>query len=481
LYEKSRNSRLLYPLLLLLILGPWAREFAGIAGALIIVNEVFRRRPLGPLTLIAVIGFLHALFPTFIVTLFYPDLPVNFVFTMGNLGNFIAPEPGGATVWAVIGRLHWRIFLDLFSILPPSLVLTGILIGLYRLRFDRSGSSELCKRELFLLVFFCASFLPFLKIFNSQVHLAYCLIPLSLLLAMQIEYALRVQLSSKRSLRSIILVVVTVAALDNALNIYAVRHVTRDIYSQIMSLAGWFEGAVPKGTVVISNAHHLEDIRLYSRGHIDPWAAVGGIPDKSRWLYEPKDYARFFDPNFRRAVLLLDVRKPKLTGQRGRERVFREVLHPVFDMETIGKIARVASRYFFLDPLRLILPTNVSAWAGPPDLEFDFYRGPSLKKFPFRREVAVDYYLYRMTGDHVWQWAPHPVLLKESYFSFNIVGYRDRVYAIPQTEGAFELARVLSGGYSRSFVGDDLESVTKAIHNSLSNKESGILQSMPAR
>jgi len=51
---------------------------------------------------------------------------------------------------------------------------------------------------------------------------------------------------------------------------------------------------------------------------------------------------------------------------------------------------------------------------GPPDLEFDFYRGPALSGEPFLREVAVDYWLYKVTSDKVWTWS-QPTLLVQNY------------------------------------------------------------------
>ncbi len=476
-YEKCWDYRWLLILVPVLIVGPWVREFVGIVGPLILVNEFLQRRPVGVISLIAAVGFLHALFPTFLVSLFVPNLPVAFVFNVGNLGNFIAPESSGATFIESVRQFHWRIFLDLFSILPPSLVLLAALVFAYRLVFYRTSCGEHWKRDIFLLIFFVGSFLPFLKLFNSQVHLAYSLMPLSVLIAGQVEYIFIKQGAPPWSgLRRVLIAIVTVAVLDHAVNIYTVRHVTQDIYGTIISLARWFQQEVPKGTVVISNAHHLEDIRVYSNGHIDPWAAVGGIPDRTKWLYGPDDYRRFFNSNQRQPVLLLDVRKPKLAGQRGRERVLREVRDPIFAIEKVGKIATVSSSYFFCDPLRHLLPTSVTAWMGPPDLEFDFYRGPRLKRFPFMRQVAADYYLYRITGDRVWRWAPHAVLLKQSYFGFNIVGYRDRVYAIPQSEGAFDLNRLRSDGYSQSFEGEDVENVVTAIQSSVAATDRQILE-----
>ena len=39
--------------------------------------------------------------------------------------------------------------------------------------------------------------------------------------------------------------------------------------------------------------------------------------------------------------------------------------------------------------------------------------------------------------------APDPVLVEEGYKGFNLVRYGEKIYAIPQREGAFQIERVL--------------------------------------
>jgi hypothetical protein len=135
-------------------------------------------------------------------------------------------------------------------------------------------------------------------------------------------------------------------------------------------------------------------------------------------------------------------------------------------MVFLGKIAAVHYVYPFFDPVRLLLPTTVATWPGPPDLEFDFYRGPALSGQPFLREVAADYLFYKMTGDGVWKWM-QPTLLVENYYGFNLVGFHNVVYAIPQAEGAFELDRIRRHGYSRSFESANLESLKASIRRAV--------------
>ena len=56
-----------------------------------------------------------------------------------------------------------------------------------------------------------------------------------------------------------------------------------------------------------------------------------------------------------------------------------------------------------------------------------------------------------------------PTLLAQNVNGFNLIGYHDIVYAIPQPEGAFDINRVQNNGYSRTFQGPDIDTVTAAI------------------
>lgn len=457
-FRYDRDGRLLWflPLGLFLLIGPWVREFIGIAPALIIVREIIYRRGIRPVGVVAAVGFIHALFPTLLVSVFVNSLPVVFVFKIGNLGNFLSISPD------TVAGFHWRIIGDIFSIFPPSLVLFGLAsIGWSSLAYWRKDPEQF-RQQLFLLIFFVAAFLPFLKLFNEQVHLAYCLMPLSILLAKQVEFVygkLRDRPYDQITLGAAILLVIVVA--DHAVNIFSVRQATREIYASIISLANKFAAELPPNAIIISNAHHVEDIRLYSHGHIDAWNAGGGIPDQAKWLRDADALQQQLKNWGGRDVYFLDMRLPRREGQRGAGRVHFFVRDEVVPMKSLGQIATTRYTYPFFDPLRFLLPAEVATWPGPPDLEFDFYRGYALSGEPFMREVALDYMFYKVITDKLSSW-PSPTLLEQSFHGFNLIGFKNIVYAIPQPEGAFDLDRVHSHGYSRSFEGATIE-IVKAL------------------
>ena len=61
-----------------------------------------------------------------------------------------------------------------------------------------------------------------------------------------------------------------------------------------------------------------------------------------------------------------------------------------------------------------------------------------------------------------WHWK-FPLLLVENVKGFNLVGYRNRVIAIPQSGGAFDQQRVDRGGYSAVFIGESVQEVVRAV------------------
>jgi hypothetical protein len=265
--------------------------------------------------------------------------------------------------------------------------------------------------------------------------------------------------------RSIFFVFLSMILLDHALNVYAVRKVTGDIYKGVTTTANWFVENVPEGTPVITNAHHLEDVRFFSDGHIEPWGAPGGIPDQRKWMHNPSDLQKLLDDSRQRNrdVYFFEVEIMETPGQRGLGRRLFYVRDKNVKMEDLGILHTIQARYLFLDPLKYLIPMGQITWPGPPDLEFDFYRGPALDGTPFCREVYAKYHLYKAADDKVFVASVHPQLVEENFHGFNLVLYLNRIYAIPQPEGAFEIKRIKSGSYSRAFEGDSISEVKQLI------------------
>jgi hypothetical protein len=474
-YGNAKTSRWRWmwqiPLCLVLLVGPWFREFAGVTPLLILVAEALGlvgRRSV-TVALIAICGFAHALFPTAVLHFAaFPELPLLPVYRLGNLADALSKSSSDAGLLGSLQALHWRIFGDIVSVLPPSLfaiALAGLFVSLIRL-----DSIRPTRGVLFLSVFFALTFLPFLRTFHEQVHFAYCTIPISILLVLAVE-RLWLQSEGVRWRRVALVSVLLVPLGDQAINIYAVRHVTESIYAGIRRQAAWFTEHTPPGTVVMCNAHHIEDIRYYSRGHIDLLATAGGTPDFSHWIPDEKVLAVKL-PGVKGPLYCLDARLTADDDQRGAPRRNWVVRDEVLDLEPV-RAERVRCRYPFLDPLRLLLPTQNLCWPGPPDLEFDFYRGPARGRTRLRQrfefEVSLEYRLYvaKSLVLHKYRYPVQPVLLAQNVRGFNIVGYKNDVVAIPQNEGAFDPVRVARCGYSQIYRGDSLDDVKRRVETAV--------------
>ncbi len=133
------------------------------------------------------LAFAHAVFPTALPHyLFFPELTVAPIYQLGALGSRRASvtgiEPNAPLLDADRASKRpypspkWRIFLDLkVSILPPTLFLLAL--GGWAGAAMRSRTAAIPGRPAaFLAFFFLLTFLPFLKVFKEQVHLAYCLV-----------------------------------------------------------------------------------------------------------------------------------------------------------------------------------------------------------------------------------------------------------------------------------------------------------------
>jgi hypothetical protein len=472
LYGNVKTSRRPWmwgiPLGLVLLVGPWFREFAGVTPLLILAAEGLegsgRRRV--SVIVIGLCGFAHALFPTALLHVAaYPDLPVLPVYRLGNLADALGKSSVHGNLFVHLAALHWRIFGDIVSVLPPCLFV--IAFGSLVAGLLRRESLRPTKGVLFLSAYFALTFLPFLRTFHEQVHFAYCEIPISMLLVLAVE---RLWLLSEgvRWRRVALASVLLVPLGDQAINIYAVRHVTDSIYAGIRRQAAWFTEHTPSGTVVMCNAHHIEDIRYYSRGHIDLWATAGGIPDHSHWIPGPNELAVKLR-DLKAPLYCLDARLTADDHQRGAPRQNWVVRDEALDLEPV-RAERTRCRYPFIDPLRLLLPTKSLCWPGPPDLEFDFYRGPARGRTRMRQqfefEVSLEYRLYAVKNLALHKYPARPVLLAQNVRGFNIVGYKNDVVAIPQSEGAFDPARVARCGYSQVFHGDSLDDLRHRVETS---------------
>jgi hypothetical protein len=335
------------------------------------------------------------------------------------------------------------------------------------------------RRDVFLAWWFLLSFVPFLKLFTEQVHLAYCLLPASIIIVAALEEMWPAMQRLRGVIRYAFLTALFVATADHFLNPFNSYRVVHSINEGISKVALWFRSSVPPGSIVVSNALHAEDIRLFSDGHVKVyWTVQSGIPRVEDTVAEPRVLEELLKENHgKRNVYFLDV-DFDYTLDKANYHFHKYVRNRSVDMKEIGLVHITQVRYPFIDVIKTWVTRSYISFLGAPDLENDFYRGPAQNGAPFTREVYAEYRVYRVIGTKVDLWDPAGAvqMAQEGYRGFNILELNARYFGIPQGEGAFDLQKVRKKMYSKSFVADGYDEILRQIDGSI-KKERGAAQS----
>jgi hypothetical protein len=436
-----------------MFVGPWLREFIGILPLLIATLELQRARRPSWLMGLAGVCFLQALFPTALMHWFaFPDLPLKPVFALGNLAAQLqqAGDPiAGSWLSGQLQRIKWDASCHFLVLYPPLLFLlawlaygvqvlhraasveprsrlrrvccfvlpclyAAVCVGLGLLQRNYNVSLlalglvfgvALIALEIdrFLTVWFLLSFLPFLKVFTEQVHLAYSLLPASIILAAVIEKLyVREAAGWRRGARYLATAVLALAVVDHGLNLYASWHAVAAMDGAVVAVARWFEANVPPGSAVVANALHLEDIRLASKNHFSSyWTVAAGIPADNRGLTTAAKLEQLLQAHRQSGdVYFLDIDfdyLPSKVGYHSHQYVRKRNVA----LESLGLVHVLRSRHPYVDPFKRFVPRRYLSFLGPPDLENDYYNGPAQDGTPFLREVYAEYHVYRVAGTRV--------------------------------------------------------------------------------
>jgi hypothetical protein len=489
-------------LYVVLFLGPWFREFIGLLPVLVVILEIQRARRPTILMAIAGLFFLHSLYPAAIMKFtIYPGVPLKPVFAMGHLGVQTGTTRGEAvtllaTIWSGI---RWEMPLHFLSLYPSLLLLLvqiALLLPAFRLatffKIARIGGDSagirnmyrarplprhlllsllfvvgaiallavnwrygigfwLCsglvflalRRDAFLASWFLLFFTPFLWVFTEQVHLAYPLLPASIIVVTGIEDLDKAILAAPlRATRWAFMAVLAIALGDHSLNPYSSYIVVHSVNSGILQTARWFRSHIPQGSIVICNALHAEDIRLFSHNHFTSlWTVRAGIPRDNAAVTDPEQLAAVLrGVQGRKEVYFLDL-DFNYTPAKVRYHAHKYVRNESVAMRNVGVIHTTRALYPYLDPLKALVSRPYISFLGPPDLENDFYRGPAQNGSLFVREVYANYHVYRVTGTEVAPWEPNSTwnFVEKSYKGFNIFENRNRYIAFAQFLGPVDL------------------------------------------
>jgi hypothetical protein len=385
----------------LLLIAPLYREFAGIVPLLVLFLEARQGRRRFCVIGLAVLTFFLAVYPTLIPhLLFFPNLKVARIFELGVLGGktHVGIDDSGSLLkqsTQMIGNLKWRVGLDLLAVLPPTVFLLA-LCGWIAAARRRKRPALPWGQAAFLGCFFLLSFLPFLKVFKEQVHLAYCLVPASIMLAASVEALWLDGVADRQVARLVVTGLLLLIVADHALNLFTVRGATQTCYAAIRDLATVCEREIPERSIILSNAHHAADVQWDCQGRFDLMYTVMTSDRRDLLIDSPKVLNELLRGAHDRRVFCLDVRLPRLRGQYGGDRANWIVRNRPVELLDLGRIGHVSYRYPVVDPLKLLVPISHMSWPCSPDLQFDYYRGPALGGPSWLREVAVSYYLYEL-------------------------------------------------------------------------------------
>jgi hypothetical protein len=512
-------------LCLVMLIGPWFREFIGIVTVLVIFEELRRNRRPTWLMAAAALFLLHALFPTALIHyIFAPDLPIRSIFALGSLAQTLeAPIvwQGDTAAWlrAQFNAVRWLAGWHFIVLLPPSLLVLAVvsflaesirdlmrlipnqmqvrgaelskvffqtilplayaalLVGIKCFKGDwHTIGVFLClglavialKRSVFLAVWFLLAFLPFLKVYTEPVHLAYALVPASITVAGTVEKLWALTAGVRwpvRAVRYAMAAILVIAIGDHALTLYGSYRVVTDSYNGIARVGDWLRENTPSGSIVIGNGVHTADVQFYSQGHIIPYRSAGPTSDP-RVVMTPRQLETLLAKNFdRRDVYLLDM-DCDFPCDKSWYHSHRFVENKGVAKQDLGKIHVTKTRYPFLDPLRNLIDRPYITFLGPPDLENDFYHGRARNGRFQRYELNVEYHVYKITSKQVRDyWYPEaPVSMAlEGFHGFNILRFNSRYFAIPQSRPEFDVRKILRGHFADSFVGDDLKEVSRRV------------------
>lgn len=528
--EAQQHRRLWgFGLTLALVTGPWVREYIGIVAGLIIFLEFQQHRRVTWISVLALLGFLHALFPTALLHWFLPKLPLVPVFKLGSLAvQLNTAASADSSLWSSLARAKWEVAKVFLVTLPPSFFLLSgvilllslkrdirtlaVLIGLTAIVLAAWGkpwfwfllivafcgltlfqalrnrlepvnglhpqdAAAQFHRVLFLNVWFLLSLLPFLKVFSAHVHLAYPLIPGVILIVASTErFWLDILKHSGRVVwkKAVAVPILLMCFLDQTFNAYGSYVTVHSLYGGIRHMADWVRANTPPGTIVIANALHAEDIRFYSQNHILPYWSVGvGVPPE-RTLEKPAELESFMKMHFGSERILMLSMDQAFSHVKGGFHAHKYVTRNTVKTASLGSIYSMSGWFPFVDPLRNFLPRQMELFLGPPDLENDIYFGRDRSHRPFLKEISVTYNAYTVIDPGVSKTAYYmpdstflyPTFL-EYYRDYKLCGYRNKFLAVPDDIPLKE-SRLNSGADDRIIGGSSVDELKAKVDQVLS-------------
>ncbi|MBN2689187.1 MAG: discoidin domain-containing protein [Gammaproteobacteria bacterium] len=394
----------------LLFIGPLFREYTGLGALLIVMFELLRKDKRLAWIVLGCLGLVHAIFPGAILSLFIHGAPHNSIFSMGTLGiqmqkQDVGIEGAHSLLSAIYNKAKFYVLYHMWAQLPSTawitliistLIYTGMVVGNFRVFFTSKN------KLLMLLVWAMLSFIPFLWVYAEDVHLLYVLMPLSILVSYMVKLIYDA-LSRAMLLKVLIFLLLLTAVVSNIFNLIGSYKIVNDINKGDAQVAREIEKAVPKGSIIVSNALSLEDLLLFSNHWFESyWSVSAGIPHPNSYIASERDLSELVKKaqNLGKKVYLLDISQPFLPEKLDYHSM-RFVNNGRLNLGQKIPLHTTSVKYPFVDPLQNFLPRRYTTVLFAPDLENDFYHGAAFDGSYFIRQVYAQYDLYEVRSPKV--------------------------------------------------------------------------------
>ena len=318
-----------------------------------------------------------------------------------------------------------------------------VFIGLFFLRFGP-----------LLPTYFVVTFTPFLWLSLAEVHMAFTIPPLAIMLTVWVKELFHgLAEAGLRKVKLVATMLLAIAIGDQIANFPASYKVQKSLVEANQAVADWVVGHTPRNSIVISNCYNYTDIYYLSGNYFDPFESVENNPlGPARTIHRNDQMRKLLADNFNlRDIYLLAGDHDFFEWQRGYHS-HKWVNNPPGNIRMLEEFP-TSVYYYYLDPFKYFIPRNLVSFLGYMDWSTDYYFNND--KTPFRRIVDVTYKIFRVEDvdplalqDRSPQnfpqgpsFASSPVLLKESIGSndkYNLVHFKDRFYAVPQALGAVD-------------------------------------------
>tara|TARA_Y100000739_G_scaffold229856_1_gene246741 strand:- start:1430 stop:3631 length:2202 start_codon:yes stop_codon:yes gene_type:complete len=259
-----------------------------------------------------------------------------------------------------------------------------------------------------LLVWMFVFLFPFYFLYTERVHLAYVCLPL-VITVVTLYYKCFCALNEmprlpKGVLGSILSLGLIIGVLDSLSTPFATAKVMSGITDGMRKVAGTI-AKTEKGNKIelVSNVIHADDLRLFfsdNKGFV-PSEKIrisltirAGHDGSINVIADREALANISIKNgLNGSTYLLDVWHERLPFKK-RYHSHKFVSDCNIETRSTGEIHETLVDYRFIDPLRYFDNRTFYAFLGPPDLQDDFYYGPSPKLFHGR--VHATYNLYKV-------------------------------------------------------------------------------------